>query len=173
MPGMPVMTTAPSPPTSQSATPGAGSITPEGVKQQYSGYSLEQAQREGYKPDGFCLSATDFGLPATLGAIFHATDESRLMGPIVANRPQALVFDQTNRVIAVEYEVMADAVSAPPQLFGQTFHLLPPHPGIQHQHYALHLWFSDNPNGQFADFNPRLSLSGRKRAEPASSPGAW
>ena len=105
MPGMPVMTTAPSPPTSQRATPGAGSITPEGVKQQHSGYSLEQAQREGYKPDGFCLSATDFGLPATLGAMgFHATDESRLMGPIVANRPQALVFDQTNRAIAVEYD---------------------------------------------------------------------
>jgi hypothetical protein len=130
----------------------------ESVKQRYGAYTLEQAQREGYARDPFCLEAASFGRPTHDGAMgFHATNESLLRGPIAVDRPQALMFDAQGRVLGVEYEVVADAVPAAPQLFGRTFVKLPPHPGVQHEHYALHVWFVENPSGAFADFNPKVS----------------
>lgn len=130
----------------------------EAVKQKYMSYTIAKAEREGYILDQFCLNAESFGQSAELGAMgFHATNESLLRGPITVERPQALMFDADGQVLGVEYEVMIDAVSELPQLFGQTFKKLPPHPGVDHEHYALHVWFVENPNGQFADFNPSVS----------------
>ena len=100
---------------------------------------------------------------------FHATDEARLRRPIEADRPQAIMFDANGKVLGVEYEVTTDAVREPPQLFGQTFAKLPPHPGVEHEHYALHLWFVDNPSGQFADFNPNVTCP--PAGAPAPQPG--
>ncbi len=130
----------------------------EAVKEKYANYTVAQAEREGYILDKFCLDAGSFDQPAERGAMgYHTTNEALLRGPIVAERPQAFMFDAEDRILGVEYEIVADAVSGPPQLFGQTFTKLPPHPGVAHEHYALHVWFSDNPNGQFADFNPKVS----------------
>lgn len=128
------------------------------VKEKYSQYSLAQAEREGFKRDPFCLDAATFGQPASQGAMgFHATDESRLRGPIEVDRPQAIMFDGDGRVLGVEYEVTTDAVPEAPQLFSKKFTKLPPHPGVDHEHYALHVWFTENPSGVFADFNPKVS----------------
>jgi hypothetical protein len=105
---------------------------------------------------------------------FHATNDGLLRGPIVAERPQALMFDAEGRVLGVEYEVTTDAVPAPPRLFGRTLAKLPPHPGVEHEHFALHVWFVDNPSGQFADFNPALSCPAGATpppAQPGQAPG--
>src|SRR3954453_4492285 len=130
----------------------------DGLKVKYSSYTVEQAASEGYLRDAFCIDAASFGQPAERGAMgFHATDESRVRGPIEVDRPQALMFDAAGRVLGVEYEILADAVAVPPQLFGQAFTRLPAHAGMDHEHYALHLWFVDNPSGLFADFNPTIA----------------
>lgn len=148
-----------------------GSPETEAVKQQFSSYTVERAAAEGYQRDPFCLAATDFGQSAQLGAMgFHATDESRLSGPIEVSRPQAIMFDAEGKALGVEYEVITDAVREAPQLFGRTFTKLPPHAGVEHEHYALHLWFIENPAGQFADFNPRVSCPGND-SRPAPAPG--
>lgn len=111
-----------------------------------------------YKRDSFCLDAADFGHDPTRGAMdFHATNASLLRGPIDVNRPQALMFDADGRVLGVEYEIMAEAVRDVPALFGRASTKLPAHAGVAHEHYALHLWFIQDPSGRFADFNPRLS----------------
>jgi hypothetical protein len=152
--------------------PGAPASGIEAVKQKYGGYTLEQARREGYVPDQFCLDALSFSQPAHLGAMgFHATNEALLRGPIAADRPQALMFDAEGRVLGVEYEVTTDTVQEPPQLFGRTFARLPPHPGVQHEHHALHVWFVDNPNGQFADFNPHVSCPPGSTPATQQEPG--
>jgi hypothetical protein len=154
-----------------------GSAETDAVKQRFSSYSIDRAQSEGFVPDSFCLASTDFGQSAQLGAMgYHATDESRLRGPIEVNRPQAIMFNADGKPIGVEYEVTTDSVSEPPQLFGQTFTKLPPHAGVEHEHYALHFWFIDNPSGQFADFNPLVSCSGTAPAPsgvpaPGHGPG--
>jgi hypothetical protein len=136
------------------------------VRARFASYTVEQAAREGYVRDEFCLDATAFGQSVEHGAMgFHATNETLLRGPIDSNRPQALMFDSEGRVLGVEYEVVADAVSDPPSLFGRTFGKLPAHAGVEHEHYALHLWFIENPNGALADFNPSLTCP------PGSTPG--
>jgi hypothetical protein len=137
------------------------------LQQRFAAYTLEDARRNGYEPDRFCLDAASFGLAPHLGAMgYHVTDPSILRGPIAVDRPQALMFDAQDRLIGVEYEIVADAVKEAPRLFGRTFSKLPPHPGVSHEHYALHLWLVPNPNGRSADFNPIVSC-------PAgSSPGA-
>jgi hypothetical protein len=146
----------PSAPEAQPPTTAA--FQTELVTQKYAGYTPERAEQEGYTRDKFCLDSASFGLPAQRGAMgFHATNSSLLRGPIDAERPQALLFDAAGRVIGVEYEILADAAPRAPELFGRTFSKLPPHAGVSHEHYALHLWFVDNPDGRFADFNPRLS----------------
>jgi hypothetical protein len=137
----------------------------EAVERRYGGYTVARAEQEGYVRDAFCLDAASFGRPAARGAMgFHATNEALLREPIAADRPQALMFDAEGRALGVEYEVTTDAVREPPRLFGRTFAKLPPHPGVAHEHYALHLWFVDNPSGRFADFNPRV------RCPPGSTP---
>jgi hypothetical protein len=138
----------------------SGQIPPEAepVRARFGSYTVEQAAREGYIRNEFCLDAAAFGQPAERGAMgFHATNETLLSGPIDINRPQALMFDAQGRVLGVEYEVTTDAVSEPPRLFGQTFGKLPAHAGVEHEHYALHLWFIENPDGVLADFNPNVS----------------
>lgn len=128
------------------------------VRDKYAGFTVERAEREGYRLDGLCLDAASFKQAPGLGAMgFHATDDSLLRGPVAIERPQALMFDAAGRVLGVEYEVMTEAVPGPPQLFGRVFNKLPPHPGVEHDHYALHVWFVDNPSGTFADFNPKVS----------------
>jgi hypothetical protein len=136
----------------------SSSLDVDAATRAYVGYTLERAEREGYRRDSFCVDASDFGHDPGLGAMgFHATNASLLRGPIDANRPQALMFDADGQVLGVEYEIMASAVSEVPELFGRAFTKLPAHAGVSHEHYALHLWFVYNPSGRFADFNPRVS----------------
>jgi len=78
-------------------------------------------------------------------------------------KPEAMVYEVTadgqDRLGAVEYivpkEVVEDAAGNPvnvPELFGQEFHKHPTLPL-----YILHAWiWTENPNGMFADFNPRV-----------------
>lgn len=150
----------------------SGTADSEGVMRQYGTYTVAQAEREGYILDSFCLNAESFGQPAELGAMgYHATNEALLSGPITAERPQAFMFDAEGNVLGVEYEIMTEMVSKPPQLFGQTFKKLPPHPGVAHEHYALHVWFIDNPNGQFADFNPEVNCPPGSTPPPIADNG--
>jgi hypothetical protein len=137
-----------------------GPIPPEAepVRARFETYTVAQAEREGYVRDEYCLDAAALGLPRGRGAMgFHSTNESLLRGPIDRDRPQALLFDAEGRVLGVEYEVTTDAVPEAPSLFGRTFTTLAAHPGVEHEHYALHLWFIENPAGPFADFNPNVS----------------
>ena len=87
----------------------------EPVRARFASYTVEQAAREGYVRNEFCLDAAAFGQPAERGAMgFHATNETLLRGPIESNRPQALLFDAQGRVLGVEYEVMTDTMSECP-----------------------------------------------------------
>lgn len=141
-----------------SGSPAAAPPEADSVRARFASHTVEQAASEGYVRDEFCLDAAAFGLPAERGAMgFHATNDSLLRGPIDIDRPQALMFDAEGRALGVEYEVVTDAVTEPPRLFGRTFAKLPAHPGVAHEHYALHLWFIENPSGALADFNPGVT----------------
>lgn len=75
-------------------------------------------------------------------------------------KPEALVFDPvTKKLVAVEYVVLKDAWvgQQPPSLFGRSFTTTTlPNGAVV---YKLHAWlWKPNPNGMFADYNPRVSL---------------
>jgi len=87
-------------------------------------------------------------------------------GRIVATKPEILLYDATRpspRLLGMEYVVAADAWHAAhgrrvPRLFGQRFELVPA--GNRYglpDFYELHVWlWKQNPNGLFADYNPRV-----------------
>jgi hypothetical protein len=87
-------------------------------------------------------------------------------GQIDPRRPEALMYEpRLGRLalVGVEYIVLAEqwdaAHDAPPTLMGQVFHYngSPNRYGIP-AFYELHVWAArNNPNGAFADWNPRVS----------------
>jgi len=87
-------------------------------------------------------------------------------GKLDLETPEALMYEPKNgrlELVGVEYIVLAqqwDAENpAPPTLMGQVFHYVgsPNRYGIP-AFYELHVWAAkDNPNGAFADWNPKVS----------------
>lgn len=111
-----------------------------------------------------CVTAASAGLPAELGAMgIHA--ENRTLygqqfptGVVSADNPPIVLLDPSGKVVGLEWEVSGN-VTPEPELFGQTFPLLPGHPGVPEPHYMLHAYFY--PKGQvlFATWNPNLSCA--------------
>ena len=92
-------------------------------------------------------------------------------GVLDPRHPEALMYEPRNgqlRLVGVEFIVLAqtwDAQNpAPSSLLGQVFHYngSPNRYGIP-AFYELHVWaVKDNPNGAFADWNPRVSCEAFK-----------
>jgi hypothetical protein len=98
--------------------------------------------------------------------IHYANDGLVGDGEVDAKHPEALLYEPKDgklQLVGVEYVVIADAWNAkhkaPPVLMGQLFNLnsAPNRFGIP-AFYELHVWaWKNNPNGMFADWNPRVS----------------
>jgi hypothetical protein len=119
----------------------------------FEGWTQTDAAAAGYEPSGPCVSAELVGAPPALGAMGqHNVNMALVDGELdVLNPEVVLTHPETGALTAIEYLVIADEA---PTLFGQMFAAGPPDiPGS----FALHVWFFDNPNGQFADFNPNIS----------------
>ena len=89
-------------------------------------------------------------------------------GKLDAARPEALMYEPRGgklELVGVEYIVIASAWDGanktPPTLMGQLFHYntSPNRYGIP-AFYSLHVWaWRPNPDGVFADWNPRVSCA--------------
>jgi hypothetical protein len=93
------------------------------------------------------------------GMGFHYGNPALIDGTVDVLEPELLVYEpQKNgklRFVAVEYIVPYGAWTSaePPTLYGQSFHR-----NDAFQIWVLHVWhFRHNPNGMFADWNPRVS----------------
>jgi hypothetical protein len=123
-----------------------------------------QAAVSGYASAGSCVSGPEEG---AMGV--HWVNEVLVGdGALDAQRPEALIYEQKEnglRLLGVEFIVIADAWhannAAPPVLMGQHFHYVssPNRYGLP-PFYELHVWaWRNNPNGAFADWNPRVSCA--------------
>jgi len=87
-------------------------------------------------------------------------------GQLDPEKPEALMYEPKNgrlQLVGVEFIVLAEqwdvAHTDPPTLLGQLFHYV----GSPNRYripafYELHVWAArDNPNGTFADWNPKVS----------------
>jgi len=125
------------------------------------GYSVEVADLAGIT----CIA--DPGGAGTMG--IHFLNPALLDASVSATAPELLIYeprsDGSLKLIAVEYLVLKaawedanGAGAAPPQLFGEDFHLtlagnrygLP-------DFYELHAWvWKPNPSGMFFEWNPQV-----------------
>ena len=117
--------------------------------------------------DGFVPFSTTGGTTPTCfdsqGAGMGVHYVKGVDGTVDANHPEAMVYEVSpfgdTRLVAVEYVVPQELVEDEqgnvqnlPELFGQKFHKNPTLPL-----YILHAWIWEaNPDGMFADFNPRV-----------------
>lgn len=98
--------------------------------------------------------------------VHYANGELVGDGALDAQHPEALLYETKNgkqQLVGVEYVVLADAWNSshqmPPVLMGQLFNLVgtPNRYGLP-AFYELHVWaWKDNPDGMFADWNPKVS----------------
>jgi hypothetical protein len=101
----------------------------------------------------------------------HYVNGSRIDGVLDPAQPEVLVYEpQANgsmKLAAVEYVIFASdwpSDGPPPELFGHSFHYMPGQNEANPNRYgldafwALHAWvWKPNPNGMFADWNPRVT----------------
>jgi hypothetical protein len=124
-----------------------------------------RAALEGYGSTGSCVSGPEEG---AMG-IHYANGALVGDGQLDAERPEVLIYEQQKsgglRLVGVEFLVIAEAWhaanAAPPVLMGQHFHYVgsPNRYGLP-PFYELHVWaWRNNPNGAFADWNPRVSCT--------------
>jgi len=116
------------------------------LRQQFEGLTAEQAEAEGYVPEGPCVAS-----PSGVGAMgIHALNPELLQaqfpnGTMDPANPPALLLDENEEVMGVEWEA-ADVGQGPMEMFGQTIELQSGHPGVEEPHYMLHIYFK--PGGK-------------------------
>jgi len=122
----------------------------------------DAAKKAGYGLLQGCVSSPQEG---AMGVHF-ANGDLVGDGEVDAAQPEALLYEAKDgkmQLVGIEYVVIADAWhanhEAPPVLMGQLFNYVgsPNRYGIP-AFYELHVWaWQSNPNGMFADWNPRVS----------------
>jgi len=126
---------------------------------------VNNATAAGYGPFLGCVSGPDHG---AMGV--HYVNGALLNGELDVSHPQALIYEPSNgRMRLVGVEFILDQASwlannpSPPVLEGQVFNLIasPNRFGIP-TFFELHVWaWRDNPQGDFVDWNNRVTCEGQ------------
>lgn len=139
----------------QQSGSGAGITTTQDKLESYQDH--ETAIADGYERVEACIEG--LGIP-------FVNDDIR---QVSYDMPNTLLYEHSDstqyELAGVEYFVPAAETDEPPELFAgedrRTFQgPMEGHYPTQPTHYGLHVWlFTDNPNGRFALFNPRVTCS--------------
>jgi hypothetical protein len=122
---------------------------------------VDAAVRAGYKPAPDCVEEAEGGMGV------HYTNERLVADPrIRLRKPEILVYEprgDQRRLVAVEYfradaDGRLDTDEDRPRLFGRGFDgPMEGHAPGMPVHYDLHAWvWKHNPDGTFAQYNPRV-----------------
>ncbi len=121
-------------------------------------HKVSNALADGYVATEHCIA-----VPGVGGMGYHFVNQA-LAGDLAVDplKPEVLLYAPKNdgelRLVAVEYFV-ADVGQPTPAVFGEPFKgpMAGHEPGMP-IHYDLHAWiWKGNPDGLFADFNPKVS----------------
>jgi hypothetical protein len=116
------------------------------LRQRFERLTAEQAEAEGYVPEGPCVAS-----PSGVGAMgIHAINPELLEaqfpeGTMDPASPPVLLLGADDEVMGVEWEA-ADVGQGPMEMFGQTIEIQPGHPGVEEPHYMMHIYFK--PGGK-------------------------
>lgn len=115
---------------------------------------LEKAEKDGYVlNEKHCVE----GPPEEGNMGFHAINRDLIDKELSPSEPEILVYERKDddyNLVAVEFASMHSTDEDSPEILGHKMHLAaPPLPF----NWALHVWaWKNNPNGLFADWNPRV-----------------
>ncbi|MCA1622781.1 MAG: hypothetical protein LC778_03110 [Acidobacteria bacterium] len=121
-------------------------------------HDVNEALADGFVPASPCVQIPNVG---AMG--IHYVNFSRMDLNLDVSEPEILLYmpDETDelRLVAIEYWIPFVASNPTPSLFGRSFNgPMPGHGPGEPVHYDLHVWaWRNNPNGMFAQFNPKLS----------------
>lgn len=158
------------------ATPPA--VTLADIEAQFGDLTRAEIEALGYVVQPVCVDASELpppiqqalNLTPTAAMGFHAVNEDLFDDTVDPLEPENILLGPNDEVWGVEYEATADTED--PTVLGQQMTLLPGgHPGMEFDHYAIHVWFIDNPAGQFADFNLSVSCPAAQALPPTGSGG--
>lgn len=124
----------------------------------YGNWTREDVEAAGYQIDPFCVDAAAAGAPAQLGAMgFHAVNFEFIGdGEAHTTQPDIILLDGDGKVIGVEYEIDS-VVDDPPTVAGQPLVFTPPHPGVEHEHMSLHVYFVGDESERFGTWNTAVT----------------
>lgn len=129
----------------------AQEVTLEDVEAAFIDLTRAEIEAMGYVVVELCISAETVGEPAELGGHGrHAINAALIDTTLDPLEPEMILLDpEDNVVIAVEY--VTPPQEEPLTVLGQQ---------LTYVEIAdwdhLHVWFLENPSGQFADFNPNV-----------------
>jgi hypothetical protein len=153
------------------------------LRQQFEGLTPQQIEAEGYVAEGPCVpsptGAGAMGIHAINRELYQAQFPNGEMDP--AN-PSVLLLDENSNVIGLEWEA-DDVGQGPMKMFGQTIQIQPGHPGVEHPHYMLHIYFKPDgkvlfgtdpqtafdPEGVCPEASASATASGTASATPSAS----
>lgn len=137
----------------------------------YGGWTREDVEAAGYEVEPFCVDAAAAGAPAELGGMgVHALNVEFLTdGVAQASKPDIILLDTDGNVIGVEYEIDS-VVENPPTIDGQPLVFTPPHPGAEHEHMSLHVFFVGDEANRFGTWNPAVSCPAGTTPPPVTLP---
>lgn len=133
-------------------------VTYEDLLATYGDRTREDVEAAGYIVEPVCVDAAAAGAPAELGGMgFHAVNEEFLMdNEVHTTKPDIILLDDEGEVIGVEYEIDS-VVDDPPLVAGQPLIFTPPHPGVEHEHMSLHIYFVGDEAHRFGTWNPAVT----------------
>ncbi len=137
-----------------------GGGTVDDVRAQFANITPAEAEAMGYVEETPCIDASELppsvleqlNISASAGMGVHYINESLVDKTLDPLQPEAIQFGPSGEIWNVEY--LTPPQEEPLSVLGQTLTFVE-----EVELDALHLWVIDNPNGQFADFNPAVSCA--------------
>lgn len=128
----------------------AQEVTLEDVEAAFIDLTRAEIEAMGYVVVELCISAETVGEPAELGGHgMHAINAALIDTTLDPLEPEGILLDLEDNVIGLQY--LTPPQEEPLTVLGQQ---------LTYVEIAdwdhLHVWFLENPSGQFADFNPNV-----------------
>ncbi len=132
-------------------------VSADDVRAEFAGITIAEVEALGYALETPCIDASELpaevleqlGVPSTAGMGIHYINMSLVDATLDPLEPEAIQFGPDGEVWNVEY--LTPPQDEPQEILGETLTYVE-----EVDLDALHLWVIDNPNGQFADFNPAV-----------------
>lgn len=143
----------------------AQEVTLEDVEAAFIDLTRAEFEAMRYFGGGLCISAETVGEPAELGGHgTHAINAPLIDTTLDPLEPEAILLDLEDNVIGLQY--LTPPQEEPLTVLGQQLTYV----GMADWD-SLHVWFLENPSGQFADFNPNFSCpAGTEAPEVMAAP---